>query len=146
MVLELTTHAFVQNTVQANLNPLDLVLGGRLVEELLAAQWLPLLLAAVYLVARRPWLFRGERLIVLYWAAASLPLLGMTKVGANHNYWIEFAAATAILAAGAVAGLVRAINPRHASAAIASLMVIVGVAVGGPEAVLSAARAVRSDA
>jgi hypothetical protein len=45
----------------------------------------------------------SEDLTVLYWGASFLPLIGLAKIGSNHNYWIELAATTAVLAAGALA-------------------------------------------
>jgi MFS family permease len=145
VVLELTTRAFVQNTVLANVNPVDLSLGLRLLRELIALQWLPLLLAGVYLVMRRPWKDRGGRLLVLYWAASSLSVVGIVKVGANHNYWIEFAAATTILAACGAAALMHASKPLVAAAGAAGLILLVVADLGGPAGILTAARAVRSD-
>jgi len=35
---------------------------------------------------------------MLYWGCAALPLAELGKIGASYDYWIEFAAATAILA------------------------------------------------
>jgi hypothetical protein len=35
--------------------------------------------------------------VVYFWAAA-VPLVGLAKVGSNHNYWIELAAAASVLA------------------------------------------------
>jgi hypothetical protein len=45
----------------------------------------------------------GADLIVLYWGASFLPLIGLAKIGSNHNYWIELAATTSVLAAVALA-------------------------------------------
>jgi hypothetical protein len=39
-----------------------------------------------------------DRLLVLYWLATMLPLVGLAKAGSNHNHWTEFAASTAVLA------------------------------------------------
>jgi hypothetical protein len=132
VVLELTTGAFIQNTLLANLNPFDLSVADALVREFFVLQWLPLLLAAVYLGMRRPWRPGAARLPVLYWAAASVSCIGLAKVGANHNYWIEFAAATAILAGCGAASLVRVSSPRLAAAGTAGLILVVGTTVGGP--------------
>jgi hypothetical protein len=41
----------------------------------------------------------SDDLRVLYWGASFLPLIGLAKIGSNHNYWIELAATTAVLAA-----------------------------------------------
>jgi hypothetical protein len=97
-VLELTTGAFLANTVGANINPfradLFLQLGGTF----LSTQLLPLLLAIYYLLRMRPWSGSAGRLLVCYWAASALTLSGLGKVGAATNYWIEFAGSTSILA------------------------------------------------
>jgi hypothetical protein len=61
----------------------------------------PLIAAGVYL-ARGRVLARRRTLVGLlglYWVATALPLIGIAKVGANYNYWIEFAAPTGSLAA-----------------------------------------------
>ncbi len=144
-VLEATTGAFLQSAVFSNLNPFDLGVGSRLLREFIVAQWLPLLLAAMYLAACRPWQATDRRLLVLYWIASSLSLLGLGKVGANHNYWIEFAAATAILAAQGAASILRSAEPRLAVVGAVSLVLVVGVAFRGPEGILASARGLRSD-
>jgi hypothetical protein len=143
-VLEATTRVFLQSTVFSNVNPFDLSVARRLLSEFILAQWLPLLLAAVYLGLRRPWQARDERLPVVYWLASSLSLAGLGKVGANHNYWIEFAAATAILAAQGAASVLRTASPRLAAVGAVCLIVVVGAAFGGPEGMRGSARAVRS--
>ena len=123
LVLDITTRgALVENAVLANVNPFDLTVARTLFTQMAAAEWLPLLLALVY-VASRP----TERLLVIYWLATSLQLIGMAKVGANHNYWIEFAAATAVLAAFGTATLLKS---RLAAAAAPTLVVVFGVVLG----------------
>jgi hypothetical protein len=98
---ELTTHAFIQNTVLANANPVS---SAALTDNLKAlALFLggPLIAAGVYF-ARGRVLARRRTLVGLlglYWVATALPLIGIAKVGANYNYWIEFAAPTGSLAA-----------------------------------------------
>jgi hypothetical protein len=42
------------------------------------------------------------RLVAYYWLATILPMLGLAKVGSWHNYWIEWAVPTAVLAAASV--------------------------------------------
>jgi hypothetical protein len=98
-VLELTTRAFLWNTVAANLNPFDSRILESHMETLLSTQFMPLLLAMFYLWRVRPWRFAREQLLLAYWLASAIPLLGMGKVGSMPNYWIEFAGATSILAA-----------------------------------------------
>jgi hypothetical protein len=139
-VLQVTTGgAFLQNTVAANVNPFYLTETTRLLAEYGRAQWLPLLLAGAYLWLGRPWHAPESRLVVVYWAVAGVSLAQLGKIGANHNYWIEFAAATAILAARGAACLVR--RPVFATALVVALV----VQVGGPAGVLVSARALRSD-
>ncbi len=141
-LLQATTGAFVQNTVEANLNPVYLVVATRLVSVFVRTQWLPLLLTGAYLggLGQRWWEGRS-RLVVLYWAASSLWVLFIGNIGANYNYWIEFAAATAILAGAGAACLVGA--PRKVLAA--GLILVVATQLGGPPAMLASVRAVRSD-
>jgi hypothetical protein len=104
-MLELTTHALIENTLLSNVNPLDASIGYALIREMLEQEWLPLALACGYLVARQPWRSCPERLLVLYWLVSAIGLVGLFKVGANHNYWLEFAAATTMLAALGLAAL-----------------------------------------
>jgi hypothetical protein len=145
-VLQLTTAgAFWQNTVEANANPYYLVVAERLLREFLKTQWLPLVLAGAYLALDRPWLADESRLLVLYWVAASLSLVLLGNIGANHNYWIEFAAVTAVLAARGAARLIAVSKPVIAAAAAAGLVVGLGLVSGGPGGVVDLARGARSD-
>jgi hypothetical protein len=142
IVLQLLTGgAFLENTFAANANPLYLSEWIRLLGEFVRAQWLPLLLAGVYLWLGRPWQAHEGRLVVLYWAVSSLALLQLAKIGANHNYWIEFAAATAILAARGAACLLAVARPALGVA----LVVALAAQLGGPAGALASARAMRSD-
>ena len=144
LVLELTTGVFVQNTITANANPFYLVIAARLLKEFVKAQWLPLLLAGAYLLDR-PWVAVESRLLVLYWAVASLSLVLLGNIGANHNYWIEFAAVTAVLAARGAARLLNAARPALAAAGAVALIVVTAFALGGPQGVVGSASAARSD-
>jgi hypothetical protein len=97
LVLELTTGAFFANTVTANANPFApeaLVLNLKM---LAIFQTGPLLLVLAWSVAPRRRRSRLDALLGLYWLATGLPLVGLGKVGSNHNHWLEFAAATAVL-------------------------------------------------
>jgi hypothetical protein len=145
LLLEASTGAFFQNALEANVNPFYLVVGAGLVSVLVRTQWLPLLLVGVYLALGRPWLSSQSRLLVLYWAASSLFLFGIAKIGANYNYWIEFVAASAILAAHGASCLVSIARPRVAALSAAGLILLVGVQLGGPTGLQGAARAARSD-
>jgi hypothetical protein len=144
LVLQVTTDgAFVQNTLAANVNPFHPSVAAGLLSTFLATQWLPLLLASLYLAVCRPWQTSESRLLVLYWGASSLWLLGIAKLGAGSNYWIEFAAATAILAARGAALVLS--TSRGVLAGAAGLLLLVTTAVGGPATLLGSARTVRSD-
>ena len=102
LLLELTTGAFFPNTVVTNVNPFH---GDALASNVRAFAYFqlgPVAAATLYLL----WLRRHRRLrddlLFLYWLAAALPILGLGKVAATFNYWIEFAAVTAVLATLAI--------------------------------------------
>ena len=63
-------------------------------------QGVPLALALLSVLSRaRPWRSRLKDPVVLFWLASLVFLpVGLAKVGSNWNYWIELAAATAVLA------------------------------------------------
>ena len=145
LVLQVTTGALIQNTVEANVNPFYVAVARELGLELLRTQWLPLALALVYVVVDRPWTSSHSRLLLLYWAASAVSLVGIGKIGANHNYWIEFAAATAMLAARGAASVV--FRWRAGAAAIVGCLVVVLLAVqlGGPTQLFESLRGGRSD-
>ncbi len=98
VALEATTGAFVSNTVLGNVNPMRLDVLAATLPVLLRFQAGPIALAAIAAVQ----LLRGrenrDRLLVFYWLATILPLVGLVKAGSNHNHWTELAASTAILA------------------------------------------------
>jgi hypothetical protein len=144
LLLQATTGAFVQNTVSANVNPFYAVVAIDLLKEFVKAQWLPLLLAGAYLWLGRPWTAKSSRLLVLYWLASSLSLVLIGKIGANHNYWIEFAAATAILAGRGAAWLLMSWEPRRAFVGAALVSVLIGAPFVAPPGPLALAGEVRS--
>jgi hypothetical protein len=94
--------AFWDNIGPDNPTPTSLQFGTELFRELLVTQGIPALLAVAYVVATRAWKHRVPRLLVLYWVLTAIAIVGITKAGANRNYWIEFAAANAILASLAI--------------------------------------------
>jgi hypothetical protein len=145
VLLEAATGAFLQNTLEANVNPFYWAIAGGLLSVFVRTQWLPLALAGVYLGLGRPWLARPSLLVVLYWGAASLSLVGLGKIGANYNYWIEFAAATAILGARGAWAVVYGGNSRLAAMGVVGVMAAVCVQLGGPEGWLRSARALRPE-
>jgi hypothetical protein len=99
LVLELTTGAFLTNSVVANMNPFSRdTLAGNLTT-LVHFQAGPLAAAILYLSGRKgvgP--KAGAELLACYWLASLVPLVGLGKVGSSQNYWIELAAVTAVLA------------------------------------------------
>jgi hypothetical protein len=146
LLLEATSGAFLQNTVEANVNPFYVEVAGYLVPAFVRMQWLPLLLAGMYLGLARPWRLAGARLLVVYWAASSLSLLGLAKIGAGSNYWIEFAASTAILAARGAYCVLHLAKPGMAAAGATALFVSLALQLGAPGSLLASAGAARSDA
>jgi hypothetical protein len=97
-----TAGAFWENVGPDNPSPTALEFGAYLFREMLVIQGIPSVLALLYVVQNRAWVEPRQRLIVLYWLATMIPVFGIIKVGSNHNYWIEFAAANSILAALAI--------------------------------------------
>lgn len=96
---ELATGAFVANAIAANVNPINLDEFAALVVQFSQTLGPALAIAALYVALARPWRSAPTRLLLLYWLASVLPLVGLVKFGAIYNYWIEFAASTAVLAA-----------------------------------------------
>jgi hypothetical protein len=96
----LTNATFLDNTIRANQNParVDILVSNLTI--LGRYQGVPLALALLPVLGRaRPWRSWLSDPVVLFWLAslAFLPV-GLAKVGSNWNYWIESAAATAVLA------------------------------------------------
>ena len=147
LALEVASNgAFLENTVVANVNPFNLAIAGGLLPIFLETQWLPLLLALVYLAVQRPWQTSDSRLLVLYWGLASVPLvLGIAKIGANFNYWIEFAAATAMLAARGAVWVMGTVRRDVAVAGAVGLLVTLGTSLAGPGGAGASVRTVRAD-
>jgi hypothetical protein len=113
--------AFWQNIGPDNPDPSNLATGSYLFRELLTIQGVPILLTAYYAIGNRAWVHRNDRLLLVYWLASAISIVGLFKVGANHNYWIELAAATAVLAA---LGLWRTLQHRNVVAAMLPLMLV----------------------
>jgi hypothetical protein len=73
-----------------------------------------LVLSATYLVqgargGRKP----QDDLLVLFWLASLLPVAGLAKTGASHNYWFELAAISSVLATAATWNGVRRLTMRE---------------------------------
>jgi hypothetical protein len=95
LVLEVTSGAFVANTVGGNGHqPFDLLTFEHNLREFATYQGVPLLLALPWLVRVR---IRRE-FLALTWLAWLISMLPLGAVGADANYWIGFAAVTAVLA------------------------------------------------
>jgi hypothetical protein len=125
LFLEAMTRAFLSNVVAANVNPFDVTVLQMLSNNLLSTQGVPLVLCAVYVAVAQPWRSSPDRLLLLYWLASAVSLVGIAKVGANHNYWIELAGVTAIFAARGVAQLAEwAAGHRAALAAVVAVLLV----------------------
>jgi len=113
VAVETITEAFVANVVWANVNPFRLSALLANLQVLAACLTGPLLVAGAFAVGTRGWREDPRsRLLVLYWGCTALPLVGLAKVGSNYNYWIEFAAATAMLATLGLWAWLRGANAR----------------------------------
>ena len=113
---EAATGAFYANTIFANAaNPINLPQLGMLVDQFQKVLGIPVAIACVYVVGERAWKPHGRRLLTFYWIASALQLAGLAKYGAVHNYWIEFAAPTAVLAALGIWAVARRARRRAAS-------------------------------
>jgi hypothetical protein len=120
LVLQLSSGgAFWANTVGGNSHqPFDALTFRINFTELLTFLGVPVLVALLGSV--RPGLPRD--LVALNWLGALLPMVPMGSIGADSNYWLEFAALTAVLAvAGVWAG--RA----HWTGALGALFLTFGV-------------------
>jgi hypothetical protein len=96
--LEITTRAFLENAVLANVNPMSLEVLVSNLAMLVRFQAGPVAVAGLYVLGRARISRRGDELPTYFWMATLLPLVGLAKAGSNHNHWTEFAAATAVLA------------------------------------------------
>ncbi|HTD79652.1 MAG TPA: hypothetical protein VK898_18595, partial [Chloroflexota bacterium] len=114
--------AFWENIGPANLTPTSLTFGAQLLKELAVIQGVPTLLAAMYVIANRAWRAPGQRLIVCYWVASMISVAGIAKMGANHNYWIELAAANSMLVSLGIWSASR--RPARGLPAVASMLPI----------------------
>lgn len=98
--LEATTHAFVDNAIFGNAQPVRADVFLTNLATLKAYQAGVAALAAIA-VLRRLWQRASfeDVLLPVYVLAASVPILGLAAIGSAQNYWIEFAAAASVLAA-----------------------------------------------
>ncbi len=94
LALEATTGAFLANTVSGNSHqPFDALTFEHNLSELIAFQAVPSAIALVYLVGRRVL----HDLLALNWLGSIAPLVPLGAIGADYNYWLSFAAASAVL-------------------------------------------------
>jgi hypothetical protein len=99
IALEIATGAFVANAVIANVNPFSVDALVSNLAILAVFQAAAITVTGLHLWDRartRP--EPEDELLTYFWATSLLPLAGLAKVGSNHNYWIELAAASAVLA------------------------------------------------
>jgi hypothetical protein len=112
-VAELTTGSFVADTVSANVNPLSIASLQTLGALFLVLQAPVLVLAAFFVFSAQPFRGRSAReLLTLYWLITLVSVAGIAKIGADVNYWIEFAAANAVVASLGVWQIVTSVARR----------------------------------
>jgi hypothetical protein len=117
LALEITQGAFLANVVYANVNPFSREALISNLRSLAHYQTGLIAIAAVVVVRQLKQVgLRFSDPLIWYWAASALSLIGIAKVGSNHNYWIELAAATAVLVADAAARVVRSSRLRSVAA------------------------------
>jgi hypothetical protein len=126
VLLALTSDGFLANTLGANLNPArpnillsNLAILGRYQAAALVIAVLPALSGAL---SWRQWL---RDPLVLFWLVSLMVLpVELAKVGSNWNYWIELAAATAVLATRGVWRLTLGVGPPAFGRAAASIALV----------------------
>jgi hypothetical protein len=103
IALQVLTGAFFQNALSANAVPFRWDAFGPNLETLVRFQAIPIALSILYVVdlARSGHRPRTD-LLVLYFAACVLTVVGMGRPGSAHNYWMELAGSTSMLATLAV--------------------------------------------
>jgi hypothetical protein len=111
LLFEATTHAFFSNVIGSNIIPTSKEYFTFQIRLYAQSQLLPFLLAAAWAVFTRPWRRKSSTgLLFVYWCVSAITLAGLGKIGAGHNYWIEFAGASSVLA---TLGLWSALAPQH---------------------------------
>lgn len=97
--LELTSHAFVLNTIEMNMNPTSLLALRTNLQLLVEYQVVQgVTCAAAFVLGARALGLRTvlRDPLVLYGLCAIAPLVGLAKVGSNYNYLFELAAALSV--------------------------------------------------
>ncbi|MFN0072448.1 MAG: hypothetical protein ACKVVP_13270 [Chloroflexota bacterium] len=95
VAFELATGAYLANTIFANVNPFQIAALVANLQTLGVYQGVPIVIVAIY-IFRGTW-NRWDSLLTWFWIGSALQLIGLAKVGSNHNYWMELAAASAVL-------------------------------------------------
>ncbi|HEY3064007.1 MAG TPA: hypothetical protein VGL99_33975 [Chloroflexota bacterium] len=138
LALEASTGAFLANTVAGNTHqPFDPLTFQHNLGELVTFQIAPSAIALLALFGRRVL----HDLLALNWLGSLVPLVPLGALGADYNYWLSFAAASAIVASvvmweqrgrwtGVVAGLLLGVN------AIVGTQVVLRQVIGQPAYVL----------
>jgi hypothetical protein len=101
IALEATSGAFLGSTIGGNSHqPFDRLTFDYNLRQLLTFQTAPALLAAIGALALGARVFRD--LVALNWLGSLIPLLPLGAIGADNNYWLQFAALSAVLAVSTV--------------------------------------------
>jgi hypothetical protein len=138
LALEWSTHAFVANAIESNLNPFSLDALSENIHLLFTYQIGALAAGLLYVANKRTIREVRSDLLAIYWGATFLPLVGLAKIGAYHNYWIELAASSSILAVVAV-NQIRASCSRWTASTVrmwSSVFIVTGVLIALPATVV----------
>jgi hypothetical protein len=99
LVMELCTHAFFANTIGGNTHqPFDALTVQYNLAQFVAFQSAAALLAAVAVFSSG----LKRDLLALNWLGSLIPLVPIGAIGADYNYWLQFAALSAALATALV--------------------------------------------
>lgn len=100
VIFELTSHAYLENIMFANVNPIRFDVLALNLPTFLRFQTGPVIVAAAYsaLAIRRGRFKELDGLLITFWLATILPAAGIARVGAAANHWYVFGASTAVLA------------------------------------------------
>lgn len=122
--------AYWANIGPDNPTPTSLLYGEGFLRTLLVTQGVPAAMAVFYVFRTAAWRTARARLLLFYWLASSVSIAGVVKAGANHNYWIEFAAANAALATLAVWTCLLPRRKPHVVSRIVSMLPVFLLAAG----------------
>jgi hypothetical protein len=104
VLLALSDPAFLDNTIRANVNPTGIAILRANLDTLVRFQGAIVVLALLPLLSGAlPWRRWLDDPLVLFWLFSALLLpVGLSKVGSNTNYWIDWAAVSAVLCTSSV--------------------------------------------